>query len=215
MALKNESAGTARLVGILLTPSWFSGLVAFLVGIIVIGGTVLLTRIGSATEQSVLGLHSIYRHSSLGINADDVGQHLGSNSIFNNAILFVLWGSVGLVVYSAVQGIINELNHTDDMLHEMHYVHANRQSILRDAIFRAVTRLAALAGWWILAWAMLHKILPYAIASAHLSAYNLSNIHEWLHTLIGFCLCLLGIHGLVILLRLIILRPRLTGNSIL
>jgi hypothetical protein len=215
MALKNGSSGTVKLVGILLTPSWSSSIFTILGSSLVVGGTILLTRLGSATQQSILGLHMVYKDSQLGVSTNAVGQHITSNTIFNNGILFVLWGSVGLVVYSIVQGFANELRNTDELLHELTFVHVDRHTIVRDLILRAITRFAALAGWWILAWVMLHKVFPYAIAAAHDTAYSLRSAHDWLHTLIGFGLCLLTIHGLIVLLRLIVLRPRLTGNSIL
>lgn len=212
MALKNSRAGAVRLTGILLTPSSISIVFALLVSIVTVGGTIILTHTAAATQQSLLGLHSVYRESSIGINTIAVGQHLSSNVIFNNGILFVLWGSVGLVVYSVIQGIVTELTHTDDILHEMSYIHADRGKILYDAVLKAIIRFVALAAWWLLGWIMLHKIFPYAIASAHLTTYNFGNVQDSLHTLLGFCLCLLSIHGLTVLLRLIVLRPRLIGN---
>lgn len=188
---------------------------AVLVSVLAVGGTILLARVGGATEQSLLGLHAIYRHSSLGTNTNLIGQHLSSNTVFNNGILFILWGSVGLVVYSIVQGAANELKNTDELLHEMSYMHIDRHEALHDAILRGLIRFAALAAWWVLAWFMLHKIFPYAIASAHLTAYKLSSVSDWLRTLLGFGLCVLSIHCLIVFLRLIVLRPRLIGNSLL
>src|SRR5581483_5158345 len=214
MALRTEFSGTTKLIVRLVTPSWASGLFAMLIGITTVIGTILLTRLGNSTQQSLLGLHAVYSQSSLSINVNAVGQHLGSNSFFNNAVLFVLWGSVGLVVYSIVQGLVTEFKNTDDLLREMHYVHANRQTLVHDTTIRAITRLTALAAWWTLAWILLHKVFPYAIASAHLTAYHTVDTHNWLHTLLGFCYCLLSLHGLTVLSRLIVLRPRLTGNSI-
>jgi hypothetical protein len=215
MALKDGKQGTVKVVVVLLTPSWPSGLFAVLVGLLASGGTIALARLGSATEQSLIGLHSVYRQSSLGASSGIVGQHLSSNTLFNNAVLFVLWGSVGLVVYSIVQGLANEFRNTDDLLHEMKFVHADRSRLVYDTTLRALTRFGALAAWWIVAWTMLHKIFPYTITTAHFSAHNPSDIGRWLQTLLGFAACVLGIHVLTILLRLILLRPRLRSNSIL
>lgn len=215
MALKTGIAGTAREVAVLVMPSWVSGWVAFFISVITVGGTILLTRFGTTAQQSLLGLHSVYGRSSIAGSATSIEQQLDGNTLFNDAVLFILWGSVGLVVYSVVQGLIKELQNTDDLLHEIHYVHADRQNLISGTILRGIIRLAGLAAWWVLAWAMLHKIFPYAIASAHLSADHLASSNDWIHALLGFCYCLLSIQGLTVCARLIVLRPRLTGNAIL
>jgi hypothetical protein len=215
MALQSSSSGTFKLVGVLLTPSWTSGLFTVLISILIVGGTLLLSHIGSATQQTLLGLHAVYRSSTVGIDTNSVGQHLSSNSVFNNAVLFVLWGSVGLAVYTIVQGMANEFRNTSERLHELNFVHSNQPTIIRDIVLRGVIRLAALASWWILAWLMFHRVIPYTIAAAHLTAYKLGDVSSWLYTLLGFILCVLCIHCLVVLIRLIFLKPRLSGNSII
>jgi hypothetical protein len=215
MALTSGASGTTKLIAVLLSPSWSSGILTVLITLLVVGGTILLAHIGGATQQSLLGLHTVYRHSSIGTSTNTVGKHLSSNTIFNNGILFVLWGSVGLVVYSVVQGMANELKNTDDLLRELKYVHIDRHKVVFEAVLRGVIRFAALAAWWILAWLMLHKIFPYAIATAHISAYNLANTQDWFRTVLSLVYCLLSIHALIVLVRLIVLRPRLTGNSII
>lgn len=215
MALRNSTAGTLRLVGFLVTPSWSSSILTLVISLCVVAGTILLTHYGSGAQQSLLGLHSVYSKSSVGTGTNIVGQHLSSNALFNNAVLFVLWGSVGLMVYSVVQGIAKEFKNTGDLLHELNYVHVDRHKVLGDAATRAMVRFAALAVWWLLGWTILHKIFPYAIATAHVTAYHLSDVSSWLHTLLGFGLCVVSMHGLIVCLRLMILRPRLTGNSII
>jgi hypothetical protein len=119
------------------------------------------------------------------------------------------------VVYSIVQGIATEFKNTDDLIHELAFVHVDRHKVIWEAIVRAIIRLAALVGWWVLAWFLLHKIVPATIASAHVSAYNPKNIHDWLHTALTALICVIGFHGLIVLLRLVVLRPRLTGNSLI
>jgi hypothetical protein len=213
MALRSDGSGTTRLIAVLISPSWASGILTVLIGLLVVGGTILLTRIGGATQQSLLGLHAVYRQSSIGVDSDAVGRHLSSNTLFNNAVLFVLWGSVGLVVYSIVQGMANELKSTDELLHELHYVHVDRHKIVRDAVLRAIIRFMALAAWWILAWFMLHKIFPYAIAAAHTSAFRLADTRDGVRTVLGLAYCLVSVHVLIVLVRLTVLRPRLIGNS--
>ena len=215
MALRSGTAGAFRLTGFLVTPSWASGIFTFLVSLCFVAGTILLAHFGSGAQQSLLGLHSVYSQSSVAASADTVGEHLSGNTLFNNGILFILWGSVGLMVYSVVQGVAKEFQNTDDLIHELHYVHVDRHKVLREVEIRSAIRFITLAVWWVLAWAILHKVIPYAIASAHVNAYHLRDVKAWLRTLLGFALCLISIHGLVVGVRLMALRPRLFGNSLI
>lgn len=211
MSIRSETAGNSKLLGVFLLPSWMSGLIAALAGILVIGGTVLLTHAGSTLHQGLLGLHLAYQQSS---GAQTVSNTFAQNNSLNNVLLFVLWGAVGLVIYSIVQNMVHEFSSADELVHELHYVHADRRKILRAVGLRATVRLGALLAWWLLVRFMVYKLVPYDIAAARLSALHLTNVSDWARSVLGGAVCMLGVHGLTILLRLLVLRPRLFGGEI-
>jgi hypothetical protein len=211
MSIRSETAGSPKLLSVFLLPSWLSGLISALAGVLIIGGTVLLTHIGGTLQQGLLGLNLAYQQSS---GAQTVSNTLAQNTSLNNVLLFVLWGTVGLVVYSIVQNVVHEFSSADKLVHELHYVHADRHKILRAVILRAVIRLAALVAWWLLVRFMAYKLVPYDIAAARLSALHLANATDWVRCILGGAACMLGVHGLTILLRLLLLRPRVFGGEI-
>lgn len=214
MPKDSDSSRDARLLVVFCMPSWLSALACGLFGAFIIIGTIVLSHVGTDVQQSLLGLHNVYSESSVGTNVHTIGNNFGRNQLLNNSLLFILWGSVGLVVYSIVQGALNELKQADKLLHELNYVHANRQTIVRNVALRAAIRLGALLTWWFVLRFLIYMLMPYAIATAHTSAANLTVPSDWAWSLLaGFALAV-GLHVLVVLTRLVFLRPRLFGEQI-
>lgn len=212
MSIGSKSAGRSELLGVFLSPSWLSGLIAVLAGVLVVIGTVVLTHVSGTLQQGLLGLHLAYQQSS---GAQTVSNTFAQNTTLNNVLLFVLWGAVGLAVYSIVQNVVQELSSADELMHELEYARTNRRDILRAVALRAVIRLGALIAWWLLVRFMIFKLIPYDIASARLSALHLTSASDWTRSILGGTVCMLGVQGLAILLRLLVLRPRLFGNEII
>lgn len=213
-SVDDQESEDARLLEVFLLPSSMSALICGLFGGLTVFGTIVLTHVGSDVQQSLIGLHNVYLTSSIGANVHTVGNNFGQNAFLNNALLFILWGTIGLVVYSIVQGAMNELREADKLLRELNYVHANRDAIIKNVALRAAIRLGSLLTWWFVLRFIIYKLVPYAIASAHISAANLLGPFDWLRSLLAGFACALGLHVLIVLTRLIFLRPRLIGDSI-
>lgn len=215
MEIKSTTLGIRR-IRYLLSPSWSSGIFALFVSIGIIGGSFFLTLVGNVALQGWLGLFDAYQSSSVGVTNAVVEQHLSANTTFNTAVMLILWGSIGLVVYSIAHSTIRRLakalKTSDELLHEFNYINITPQSIILELILRAFIRLAALAGWWGLAWLILHIVFPFAIVEGHNAAQNLTGLTSWAHALSAFIVCLISIHGLAILSRLALLHERIFGN---
>jgi hypothetical protein len=216
MAIKSGVSGDVKLFNAVLVPSWLSGMVVVLASVAIVGGTVLLAHVGYVAHQSLLGLQSLYADSSIGKSVLTVSDNLAQNTSLNNALLFLMWSSVGLVVYSVLQGLLHELKQAGGLLHEIEDAPPpSRGSVLRAATLRAVVRLGALAGWWLLFRFTIYTLLPQVIGAAHFSALHLTYIHGWLRSLLAVAVLIFVLHGLVVLLRLVMLRPRLVGSDII
>jgi len=216
MAIKNAASADTKLLGIFLTPSWLSGLVSVVCGCLVIGGTIALMHVGTTTRQSILGLHDAYVSGSFGRSVGVVSDRLAQNTTLNNALLFLMWGSVGLVVYSVVQGFANEFKQADELVHELKGIPArSRQSILRAAIGRALIRLIAFVCWWLLVRYGVYHLLPQAITAAHGSALHLTDISDWARSVLAAGEIMLALHILTVLLRLTVFRPRIFDEDII
>jgi hypothetical protein len=59
----------------------------------------------------------------------------------------------------------------------------------------------------------LYKLMPYGIATAHAGALHLTNISDWLHSVLIGVACVAGVHVLTVLLRLVFLRPRFFSDE--
>lgn len=202
-----------RLYGLFLRPSWLSAFVAVLVGCGVIGGTILLTHVGGTVRQSLLGLHGAYDKTSFGNSVGALNARLTNSALLNNALLFLLWGSVGLVVYSIVQGGMAELKGANALLRQLKYVNSDRRGILIHAGGRAAVRIVAFGLWWVLLRLLIYKLFPYAIVAAHTTAFHFASPSDWERCVLAAAGCMVSIQGLAALARLSMLRPRLFGRE--
>lgn len=214
MAIKVGALGDKRLFEDLLLPSWLSGLVAVTVGILLVGLTVFLTDFGSTVQQSLLGLQHVYTESPVGTKVSTISNNFAGNVYLNNVLLFLLWGTVGLMVYSVVQGIVTEFSRANHIVQEMHYVNANKPEILREAFFHESVKVVAFIAFWLLFRYAIFNLAPLTIANAHTLAGHPGDAGVWGHTLFAALLCVLTMHVLTVLVRLSFLRARVFGTEI-
>ncbi len=197
-----------------MLPSWASGFLAVTVSILLIGLTVVLTHFGDTVQQSALGLQHAYSQSSIGARAIMVSNNFASNSILNNVLIFLLWGSIGLMVYSVVQASVTELKRANNVIQELHYINADRRTILRETFIRECIKIIAFVCFWLLLRYTVFKLVPYTIAVSHTLALHPAALTPWLRCAYVALLCILTLHFLTVLLRLTLLRPRLFGADI-
>ena len=214
MAIKIGDLGNKKLLADLIFPSWFSGFVAVVVSLLLVSLTVALTHFGDTVQQSLLGLQHVYAQSNLGTKVITVSDNFASNSYLNNVLLFLLWGSVGLMVYSVVQGFVVEIKRANSVLQQMNFVNADRQSVLREAAIRESIKVIGFVLWWALFRFAIFKLAPYTIAAAHTIAVHPAIASNWLHVLLAAAACVLALHVLAVLLRLTLLRARVFGADI-
>jgi hypothetical protein len=214
MSINIGALGDKRLFEDLILPSWLSGLLAVTVSILLIGLTVVLTHFGNTVQQSILGLRHVYTQSSIGTKAITVSDNFAGNSALNNVLLFLLWGSIGLMVYSIVQAILTEVKRASNVVQELNYINADRRSILRESLVRETIKLIAFIFFWLLFRYAIFKLAPYTIAVAHTLAIHPTYISAWLRSIYAATLCTLTLHLLTVLLRTTLLRPRIFGVDI-
>jgi len=214
MSIKVGALGDKRLFEELLLPSWFSGFAAVTVGVLLVVGTITLTIFGSTVQQSLLGLQHVYTQSSVGSKVSIISDNFASNAYLNNVLLFLLWGSVGLMVYSVVQGIVSEISRANSLVTELRFAQVDRHAILREALLRETVKVMAFAAWWIIFRYAIFKLTPFTIATAHTTATHLTNVADWGRSLLAAVLCMLAVHILAVLLRLTLLRARVFGTEI-
>lgn len=214
MSIQPGALGDKRLFKDLVLPSWLSGLLAISVSVILIGLTVALTHFSNTVKQSLLGLQHVSTQSSVGAKAIMVSDNFASNAALNNVLIFLLWGSIGLMVFSIVQAILTEVRRANNVIRELNYVNADRRSILREAFMRETIKVIAFVLFWLLVRYAIYTAAPYTIAVAHTLAVHPGEIATWGRIIYAALLCILTLHILTVLLRLTFLRPRMFGADI-
>lgn len=210
MAVSIGGFDNRKLLRAFLLPSWLSGFVAVTVTVVIVGLAVIFTHFGTTVMQSLVGLQHAYAQSSVGV----ISNELASNTWLNNTLLFIMWGSVGLMAYSVAHGIFSEFSKAREVLREAHYINAEHQHILRNAILRETVKIAALAAWWLLFRYAIFTLIPHMVATAHIFAANPAQPSGWYSCLIESIVCIVIIHVLTVLMRLSLLRVRIFGTDI-
>jgi hypothetical protein len=210
MDAKTGAASDARLFKSLLLPSFLSGFIAFVTSITLFLFSVILTHFGNTVQQSAFGLQHELAQSSVGT----ISANLAGNHYLNDVLLFLLWGSIGLVVFMIVQGLWVELSRASDLAHQLNYINADRGSIVRGAFIRALVKTAAFIAWWVLFRYAIFTVAPYTITAAHTLALHPAALSNWEHGILAFVVCIVVIHILVVLMRLMVLRSRVFGQKV-
>lgn len=204
----------AKLLGILLRPSFSSALIAVLTGTFLIAFPYFSVHSGDFARQNIIGLHEAYTHTQFGESTAMIGAKLSQSTPLNNVLLFLMWGSVGLVVYLIVQSFLNGLKSANDVVQELGYVHADWHKILAATLWRGIVRFASLAAFWVLLRFAIFQLAPITWSFARVTAENEMSLTNWRNSALTALACMLLVHLLAVLLRLVFLRPRLFGSVI-
>jgi hypothetical protein len=167
--------------------------------------------IDSVQEHLQLQVHvDVGRGVLQGIN-NGLVDVLGTRS--DTLILGMLWASVGLMVYIMTKSLVSMIGELHQDIEARHYVWArgtNRNEPLEGFVERFVMRLAA----FIVLWFYIIYVVSYA------TAWQMSRAMGWQQgladngvlrfTFLLITSCLIW-HGLTVILRFLMLRPRLLG----
>ncbi len=202
-----------RLYYSLLLPSWLSGGFALLIGLLIFIGPYIVSHFGTTAQEGFLGLHIVYQHSSLTTVAHSVSTQFLGNSHVGQAVFIGFWGAVGLVTYLIAESLLRRAENFFSLIQEFGYVNVARHKLFQYHAVRILVRIIAVVAWCLLLPYFIYRLLPYSIAAAQLSSENGATIHIWLTSLLFSAACVLVVHVLIIFLRLMVLRPRLFGES--
>jgi hypothetical protein len=191
-----------------LTPSWLSGLIAVTIALVVVAMTVIGLHYRSSDFQLLRAAQ--VENQAISYNYQAVNNSFSSNTLLSDLPLLVLWGGVGLVVYSLTMRIVGSYSRAMEFRQELDYVHADRQALIRSAITRALIRLLVLIAWFLYLQFTVHVLLPYVIALAYAGSGSL-DLNLWQETfylIAGVVLLALTIHLHTVALRLALLKTR-------
>ena len=192
-------------LGLLTSPSWLSGLITVVVSMAVVIGTFAMMQYNGSQFQLLKDTQELKSHT---VDYDALDESLSLKNLVSNSTLFILWAAVGLVAYTFTMSIWRSFRRAVDFEHELDYVHTDRNQMVRHAVYMLVFRLIVLIGWFIYIQFTLHVLLPYVTALAITAAGDYSWLYNILFLAGATGLLALALHLHVVLLRLVLLKPR-------
>lgn len=203
-----------RFVGVLLTPSWASAVACIITSIVVLTISSLAYNARTGFLYSVLfGPDSSADLIQSGRDTiDTLVQATFGNSILNKLIFFAFWCLIGLVIYFVLSGIGRTGAAISETAHRFHYFNARRKQFEEELGLRLIVgAIAVLVGFLYLTF-FFRTLLPFSILSARIGISSLNDAGGWLYLLAGFATLSISLHFIIVLLRLLLLRPRLTSG---
>ena len=206
------SKGDLDAFGLLLKPSWLSGLLSLVISLaIVIGAVALLHYNGSSWQLLVTAQQA--PPTMVGTNSTTFEGEVNDNVLVSSLPLLVFWGGVGIIVYSFIIAVGDAFRNVLELKEEMHYVHANRHFLLRQALFHLVLRVIFLVIWMLYVSYTLHFLLPYVIALAYAGSGGFGLLFNCIYLVGAVVIAAISLHLHTVLLRLLFLKPRMFGQG--
>ncbi len=197
-----------KAIGLLLTPSWLSGLIAVLAGLIVCVGTIAIFHYNDTTMQKqLIGWQQSKPEKAL-TTPDQVLEENDKPTLKGSWPLIVVWSLTGLVVYLIAVYIVHSIETTKRFADSMDYVNSHPETVLVATAERATLRIVSFIFLLATAYLVWHKVIPYGIMAGRVAALDLISLGGILSALLSFAVVALSFHVLAVLLRLSLGRPR-------
>lgn len=188
-------------------PSWLSGLLSIVAGLVVAGGSIITFSLKhSAFTSDLLSWEQSRAHTTLSV-AGQSTQNVNP-SLANSWPLIIIWGFVGLLTYVIAAAIIRFILQTLQLRRELDYVHADPILMLKVTAEHIVMRIVAAILLICMTVFFIYRILPFAINAGHQSVDHHLTPAAAGYAVISFLLVTIGIHIGTILLRLLFGRAR-------
>jgi hypothetical protein len=194
-----------------LAPSWFSGIFVALISLCLCIGTIVISHYQTS---SIRVDFLTYQAGQITSSYHKVSNNLSSSSFFGNLPLLIFWSLVGLIVYLFVVNLFAAIRNTADLTSELKYVNADRRSLLWVSAEHLLVRLVVLGFWVFYIKFFFHHILPYCIAVSLVGSSQSNLLLGGGYTLLAVVVMWAALHVNVVLLRLLLLRPRIFSDSL-
>jgi hypothetical protein len=200
-------------IKLLLTPSWLSGLVAIVAGLVVSFGVIIVFSLNnSALQQQLLAWEQTQPRSAM----TSPYQNLPENdhpTLKGSWPLLLVWGGVGMLVYAAVAIVLHDLGRAEELRESLNYVNARPQTALATTAEHLLLRLIAFVVLVVVAIFCLRQVIPYCITAADASAADFFSLDGGLYALLSFGPIAVSLHVLTILARLSLGRSRVFSSD--
>lgn len=211
----NISYSDVKVLHKLLLPSAISAVFIIMLCIVIFGSTIFFTRFYSAVPVSLQSLDFLYHSSKLVPTAHDIGNKINNNQYLKDSPLFLFWCLVGLICYTIVETLLRGVKDAGEIADEFRYVNIRRNGVANELVLRTFVRVIALIGAVFLFKYTLFKLLPVSLSSVQNLSINPSYAPNWLSAFFGIIFFAICMHAVIVLIRLVFLRPRIIGSELI
>lgn len=135
-----------------------------------------------------------------------------ANPTLNKFLFFIFWMVIGLIVYVLLSGVGSGILTAEQAVEESRFVNAKKWQIKTELGLK-FTLVTIAFGLGVLYLVLLYNVLlPFGILSARIVAGNITDPISWLYGALGFIVLLGSFYFGMVLLRLLLLRPRIFGG---
>lgn len=134
------------------------------------------------------------------------------NPTLNKILFFVFWMVIGLVVYVVLSGLGSGISSAEHSIEEAHFVHAQKLRLGSELGLKVVLRVIASGLLILYLFAFFKILLPFGVLCARITSGDISQLINWLYALMGFSVLCATFYLGMLLLRLLLLRPRVFGG---
>jgi len=198
---------TRRLILLLLTPSWLSGLITVCLALSITAALLLEGHYQGSDIQRQ------YLHWRVATDADSAGsaastlQH-STQGIVAGLELFIFWYAVGTAIYLVISALYRTIASANAARRSLYYVNISRAAFLRTVYTRLALRALSLAAWCVYSVLTLRVVMPYLLGAIHVGDVHTPAIGAVALLMVATLGLALAFHIHVVLLRLFLLRPR-------
>lgn len=134
------------------------------------------------------------------------------NSTLNKLLFFVFWMVIGLVVYVVLSGIGSGVSNAEQTIEQARFVNAKRLKMGTELGLKVVLHMIGAGLIIIFAILFLKILLPFSVLCARIVAGDLREPVNLLYGLLGFVVLSASFYIGTVLLRFLLLRPRVFGG---
>lgn len=203
-----------KLVALFFGPSINSGFISGILAVVLLAGANYSYLSGSSLVFDFLfGKGTPYDLIQSSKNtASVVNQTVLGNPLLNKILFFGFWMMIGLFVYAAISVLSQSITDTEDDVEQMKYMNARKTKLQHDIYLRLAIRAGGVLAACIYGWIFISIIFPYCVLASRVGLDKLFHISGILYIVISYIVILLALHIVVIIARLIVLRPRVFGE---
>ncbi|MEK7599784.1 MAG: hypothetical protein AAB462_02005 [Patescibacteria group bacterium] len=195
------STDDRKVIELLATPSWLSGVITIVVALLISGGALLVFAINNdSLTQQLLSWQQDTPQPAL--TTPDQLVQTQKPTLGSSWPLLVLWSLAGLAVYAIAASVIHSIARAAEVRESLNYTNIKPKLLLTTTAEHLILRVIGsllLVGFAVAFWKL---IIPYSITAAHASAADILSIEGILYALLSFSVVVVNLHLITISLRL-------------